>query len=400
MKRLISKKSLFILLLIALAGVSRAEVINGNCGAESGAANVKWSLNTEKGVLTLTGTGAMKDDFYQQKAPWYDDISKIKTVEVGEGITSIGSWAFKNCYEMTSISLPSTLKKIGTEAFRYCGSLMLSELPASVNEVGQYAFSYCGITAFTIPSALKKLPEGMFYNCGSLAKVTFHSKVTEIGYWAFFGCSSLEEVELPNKLETIGYNAFYESGLTSITIPNSVTNLDAGSLRDCSKLTKVVLGTGIEKIQYETFMDDRALVEVVIPNSVKRIGDRAFAHCTVLPSLHLPASLQFIGEESFAGCTGLTELTCEALEPPYGQYHVFEGIDNTIPVYVPRASITKYSTDNYWKYFSNYQSIEGEPTAVEATKRNEASVTKQLREGQIIIRRGGRTYTVHGQEVR
>lgn len=93
-----------------------AATYSGICGADG--SNVTWNLNTETGVLMISGTGAMKDyDYYGSPAPWYSYRSSVKTVTIGSGVTSIGSDAFVDCTGLTSIKIPDSVTSIGLSAF-------------------------------------------------------------------------------------------------------------------------------------------------------------------------------------------------------------------------------------------------------------------------------------------
>ncbi len=380
------RKILTIVCLTLACGLLRAEVYTGNCGAESDPSNIQWRLDTETGWLEFTGSGLMKDDFYQSKAPWAAYNSSIQYVRLASGITSVGNYAFKGCYNLLSVDMPATVTRIGKEAFRDCYKLAMSGLHEGVTSVGDYAFATCyQIKSFTIPTTLKAIAAGMFYS-GSLESITLHNNLTEIGNWAFYGNQDLTAIDLPGSLLTIGFKAFHYSGLTALTVPNSVTTIDNNAFQDCESLVTVTLGTGLTRIQAYVFDGCESLTDITIPEGITHISDYAFMFCKALPSLHLPASLQFVGEESFSGCTGLEQLTCEAVNPPYGQYRVFYRIDNTIPVYVPAQSVTAYQQDSYWSYFTNIQPIGGTPTgAATATACPAPLPAKTLRNGQHLI---------------
>lgn len=108
-----------------------------------------WDLtDTDKdGVkdkLTIFGTGAMWDyNFINNKAPWYDNKDNIKSVEIANGITSIGNFAFNNCSALTTVTIPKSITKIGEGAFSYCSALESVTIPANVTAIGNHAFTGC-----------------------------------------------------------------------------------------------------------------------------------------------------------------------------------------------------------------------------------------------------------------
>ena len=153
----------------------------------------------------------------------------------------------------------------------YAGKIVI---PPSVQNRGKtYAVTHIGNRAF----------EG----CSGLTSVTIPESVTTIGDWAFYGCGSLTSVTIPNSVTSISGYAFYGcSGLTSVTIPNSVTSISGYAFYYCSGLTSVT-----------------------IPNSVTNIGERAFSGCSGLTSMTIPESVTSFGEEAFYGCNSLNAVT-------------------------------------------------------------------------------------------
>ena len=129
-------------------------------------------------------------------------------------VTTIGDYAFSDCYALTSVDMPS-VTTIGDVAFGYCSALTSVEMP-SVTTIGGYAF----------------------YECSSLTSISMPS-VTTIGGYAFYNCNALTSVSMPSAT-TIGYGAFYYCfALTSIDIPASVSMIDDYAFTACSSLTSV-----------------------------------------------------------------------------------------------------------------------------------------------------------------
>ena len=111
-KRLLS----FVLAVLMIVSILPATALaadivdSGTCGAE-----VTWTLDSE-GVLTISGTGAMKD-YDPYKAPWYGSRSRVKSAVIADGVTSIGDYAFRDCYNLASVSIPDSVTSIGDSAF-------------------------------------------------------------------------------------------------------------------------------------------------------------------------------------------------------------------------------------------------------------------------------------------
>ena len=111
--------------------------------------NLTWQLD-ENGLLTISGTGAMYD-FVNSNAPWYGQRNNIKKLQVDEGVTTIGHYAFYQCNRISEVLLPSTLTSIGNGAFFLCSRIEIFPIPASLEVIGWTAFSGCSsLTAFTV----------------------------------------------------------------------------------------------------------------------------------------------------------------------------------------------------------------------------------------------------------
>ena len=134
--------------------------------------------------------------------------------------------------------------------------------------------------------------------------------MTKIGDFAFSGCSGLTSVTIPNSVKSIGNGVFqYCSGLTSITIPNSVTKIGDFAFKYCSGLTSITIPNSVTSIGYDAFYDCSSLTSITIPNSVTSIGNYTFENCSGLTSITIPNSVWKIGGAAFYGCSSLTSIT-------------------------------------------------------------------------------------------
>ena len=164
-------------------------------------------------------------------------------------------------------------------------------------------------TEIRIPSQIKygkytyevtSIGEHAFYKCSGLTAITIPNSVTSIGGAAFANCDSLTSIIIPNSVTSIGEYAFYEcSKLTSITIPNSVTSIGWRAFDGCSSLTSMTIPNSVTSIGNEVFHGCESLASIAIPNSVKSIGDRAFYGCSSLKSIKIPRSVTYIGKGAF-----------------------------------------------------------------------------------------------------
>ncbi|MCR4663795.1 MAG: leucine-rich repeat domain-containing protein, partial [Paludibacteraceae bacterium] len=266
--------------LMASSGLMFAETYSGTCGD-----NLTWTLDTESGILTISGTGAMTNYTYSSNAPWYSYSRSITTVIIEDGVTSIGNYDFRGCSSLTSVTIPNSVTSIGDYAFQYCRSLTSVTIPNSVTSIGQYAFSYCSsLTFITIPNSVTSIGECAF---NGVPNIVYNGIATGSpwgarsingfveGYLVYsdetktklLACSAAAqgEITIPNSVTSIGKYAFdYCTGLTSVTIPNSVTSIGDWAFSSCSSLTSVT-----------------------IPNSVTSIGNYAFSWCSKLTAVHI-----------------------------------------------------------------------------------------------------------------
>ena len=147
----------------------------------------------------------------------------------------------------------------------------------------------------------------------SFNELQYFTGLTSIGESAFWVCSGLTSVTIPNSVTSIGEAAFSGcSGLTSVTIPNSVTSIGVHAFEGCSSLTSVTIPNSVTIIKEYAFYDCSGLTSVTIPNSVTSIDSYAFEDCSGLTSLSIPNSVTSIGEGAFNGCTGLTSIVVES----------------------------------------------------------------------------------------
>ena len=258
---------------------------------------IKWDLSSD-GTLTVTGSGAMPDFTYESRAPWFSYADSIKSVVIGEGITSIGDLAFYRCAFITSISFSKTVTKIGSYAFSDCTSLTIVRLTVNITIIDVYAF----------------------YNCTSLETVEFPSgtagtsgtqpRLTKIADYAFCGCVKLKYVYIPYGVTTIGNYAFSNcTSLINVQFPTTLTEIGAHAFENCVSITYIDITINILIIRYHAFYGCTALTSVKFPSGTKVISDHVLANCTSLTNIYIPDSVIKIEDGAFENCTALTNIT-------------------------------------------------------------------------------------------
>ena len=362
-----------------------------------------WSFDEATGTLTIIGSGEMWN--YETRyssgyailstAPWGNLYSSIKSVELPSGLTSIGSFAFWRCSDLTNVTIPDSVTSIGSYAFYGCSGLTSVTIPGSVTSIGSFAFYNCRrLTEVTILEGVVIIWGGVFYDCSGLTGISIPASATEINTYLFNGCQNLKDIYYAGTCEVWrGLNLVYDRGSVTVhcadgTIePKADTNrcgenlswaLEDGVLTitgtgemwnfwpysDSSSSTRlstapwyaqrdlikqIHLAEGVTGIgnyafgTYDGYSDDTIcmnLVSVELPKTLERIGICGLAGHAAQKELRLPDSLREIGDYALAGC-GFTELALpESLETiGSGAFYNAKIRSLTIP-----ASVTEIGT--------------------------------------------------------
>ena len=205
----------------------------GTCGASGD--NLTWELSCD-GVLTISGTGAMKDLDYNASSFWKGYISYVKSVVIENGVTSIGSYAFPYCTELTSVDIPSTVQSIGESAFKSCDKLTSVDIPNSVTSIGASAFYGCtSLASVTMPNSVTSIGVAAFLECSALTSPVYNANVFAYMPAAYSGAYTIQD-----GIKSIAAGAFaYCSGMTALTIPASVTSIGASAFYGCTGLASI-----------------------------------------------------------------------------------------------------------------------------------------------------------------
>jgi len=256
-------------------------------------------------------------------------LNSIQKIEIGTGITTIGSYAFSRCYSLSSVTIPNTVTTIGSSAFYGCYSLSSITIPDGVTSIGNNAFQYCySLSSVTIPNSVTTIADYAFSDCYSLSSITIPNSVTTIADYAFSNCYSLSSITIPNTVTSIGSSAFYNCySLSSITIPNTVTSIGSNAFYNCYSLSSIT-----------------------IPNTVTTIGTYAFNSCNSMDYI------RFI----------------RTTPPTVSSSNAWTSVSTSTIIYVPAESINAYKTaTNYpnpssYKYvgYATYASGDPLPTSI------------------------------------
>lgn len=223
---------------------------------------------------------------------------KQKALLLFASLTIISTPAFsqftiiKNGIEYQCSPYPN--KAILTNGRNYNGELVI---PASIT-VGEDTYP------------VTTIDEMAFYNCSGLTSVTIPNSVIDINYGAFSGCSNLISIDLGSSVTKIDNSAFSRCrNLTAASIPSSVTEIGSNAFSECYGLEFVSIPNSITIIDQSTFYSCKKLKSVNIPNSVTKISASAFRNCYDLASVYIPNSVTEIGSQAFEHCNKLTSVT-------------------------------------------------------------------------------------------
>ena len=302
----------------------------------------------------------------------FNNCSELESITIPNSVKTIGKSAFMGCSGLTSITIPNSVTSIGSYAFDDCTSLNSLIIGNSVTTIGIDPFTNCtSLTSVIIPNSVTDIESGLFIGCNNLNKIEFHNKIIGYdrnGFETFSGLPSLSEIvigkevtsitgsfsrcpnlatitveegnptydsrnncnaiiesssnkliigglntSIPNSVTSIGDVAFAtRSGLTSISIPNSVTYLSGFSY--CTGLTSIEIPNSVTTIGGDAFRGCSGLTSITMPNSIKVLEYGAFRDCTGLTSITIPNSVTSIGNWAFDGCSGLSSVHITDIE--------------------------------------------------------------------------------------
>lgn len=250
-------------------------------------------------------------------------------------VKAIKSQAFMGCSTLTSVTIPDSVIAIEKEAFKNCSNLSTINNGANVEMISYNAFSgtpwfdnqpdgavYFGKalcackgdlpegTDLIIKEGTMSITPGTFQFCKGLSSVTIPEDITNIESRTFFGCSNLVSVKLPESLTIIGLEAFREcSKITSIYLPSHIKYICGNAFCYCTSLTSINIPEGVESIDDNAFFYCINMTAITLPESLKKIGYESFQCCKSLPAVKIPDNVEIIDESAFQSCMKLSSLT-------------------------------------------------------------------------------------------
>ncbi len=222
--------------------------------------------------------------------------TEITSVSIAEGIRDIGARAFYKCWELETVSFPSSLITFQDECFRECMKMKDAKFP-NVSFIGFEAFRECRtFTSVTIPDSVSTLGDGAFYLCRNVNAVGIGG--TSIPPRCFGYCDSLTEITMSDSVKTIGYSSFiYCRSLRTADLSN-VSFIGDDAFGGCTLLEETGDLKNICEIGKRSFSDCRSLVSITFADTLTEIGNGAFEGCKFLESLTFEGDMPAIGANS------------------------------------------------------------------------------------------------------
>ena len=343
---------------------------------------------------------------------------------IKKGTRLIADYAFVSCSSLTSVTIPNSVTSIGSCAFRYCSSLTSITIPNSVTSIGSYAFSYCdSLTSITIPNSVTSIASHAFLGCSSLTSVTIPNGVTSIEWSVFAYCSSLTSIIIPNSVTSIGNYAFYKcSSLTSVinyaTRPQYAETIEFQDV-DISACQLHVPSTSVDLYKTAKVWKDFGNIQPIRAEDIRDVSETIIIPSeneanVIWPSVNGAASYELVIKDKDGNiiCTLIFnangQLTSIAFYAPSrngvpaqtqsaGFSFTITGLDSgtgydlTLTAKDNSGNIIEETTI---PFHTDY------PEGIENVQGNEVQSTKVIKDGQVLILRNGKTYTMQGQEVK
>lgn len=352
------KKISTLLLLLLPFSLAMADTITGQCGD-----SLYWSFDTETRHLDLTGKGRMNLNEY---SAWTTKNITIHSISFSDSITSIDSYAFEE-QALTDVVIPASVKQFGSRAFANNQSLLRFEYNGE---------GYC------------EIGDKVLYNCKNLRY--FKGATKMLAY----------NDALDTLIVTYGYASASFLNRSYVDDSHAYDKRLFGKYDTIHKKIKTYfLPSELEEIGDFLLCYATNLGGITIPKKVHTIGSGVFLYCSSLDSLVFDGDgVQTIGDSAFSHCTQLSKILLQDTLPPIIEAHTFEGVDRSIPIYVPMGASERYKEAPYWSEFQNF--IEPSPaTYVDEVPVQYNAAKKVFLNGQLLIINDDIIYNIMGQKL-
>lgn len=269
------------------------------------------ALKNNKKIVSVTIPGSVKD-IGNNAFSGCPNLERI--IFTGADKTSnnliIRISAFEDCTKLTECEIPARANQVVGNIFKGCTSLT----EVKVNAANPYYFTQDGVLFGPALVNYKPQYEDAYtlqsYPAGREGAYTIPSsvhdkKIDQIWTSGFEGASGLTGISIPSSIGRLGTAAFEGTGLTHVTIPDTVQQVDPAVFQNCTKLVSVKLPAGLAEIDQYMFANCISLQYVDMPDSITKINIYAFHNCTSLTSLALPKNLSSLSVGCFDKCINL-----------------------------------------------------------------------------------------------
>ena len=263
-----------------------------------------------------------------------------------EDMTNIPMLSFTICTSLVDLQLPLSIKSIGFGAFQGCTGLTELKLNKGFEVLGAFSFFGCtNLQKVFIPKTLNncELADAGPFGDTIISDIVFEEGILSIPQILFKMCKELKHIDIPSSVINIEFNAFSYSGLTEITIPDSVTKIGQGAFLNCEDLVKIVVPNSINEIGTGAFSGCLKLTEINIPEQITSIPDRMLLGSGI-EEIIIPEQIINIGEDVFKNCTKLEKITSLATTAPTIMDDTFPGIKSNGTLIVPEGCTNAYSS--------------------------------------------------------
>ena len=214
-------------------------------------------------------------------------------------VTKIGEDALKDNTTITSVTIPDSVTEIGANAFADCTNL------TSVHYEGDWS-------KLTIQSGNPAVQDAANAPLFDFEFIPPDNTAVIVTNYKYNGAAA--DVTIPSRYQgkpvtTIGHAAFFNSAVTSVTIPDSVTSISDEAFINCPKLTNISIPNSVTYIGFSAFSSCTSLKSITLPSSLSFISGALFLGCSQLTTIHIPVSVTSIGNNAFADCPSLMTVT-------------------------------------------------------------------------------------------